>query len=270
MNVSTSSETTLYTACGWFQSCYATHSPCGRLASSFPKKLPTRLIDIGKHGSTSWILRNLSEDHVPPTSSYVTLSYRWGTNPRLLLLSSNLAQLRRGNPIDDLPQTFKDDIKVAQRFQIQYIWIDALCIIQDSIEDWEADAPTIRYIYANSTCNIAASASSGPDDGMFRLRNPEDIRPRTIMSSLFAETPRPHYIFEKGYWDREIFDGSLHNRGWVFQERFLAPRVLYFGKRQVLWECFSEHRCDGFPQGIPAHWSDKSVEPLLKYPQDWL
>ena len=263
MNLSTSSETTLDTAYEWFQSCCVTHSSCGQLASSFPNKLPTRLIDIGKNGSTSWILRNLSEDHISPISSYVTLSYRWGTKPRLRLLSSNLAQLRRGSQIDDLPQTFKDAITVARHFQIQYIWIDALCIIQDSIEDWEAEAPTMRYIYANSACNIAASASSDPEDGMFRLRDPECIRPRTITSSLFAETPRPHYIFEKGYWNREIFDGPLHNRGWVFQERFLASRVLYFGKRQVLWECFSEHKCEGFPQGIPAHWSDKSVEPLL-------
>lgn len=260
---STSSETALKMAHEWYQSCHAAHPSCSRLASFFPKTLPTRLIDIGKDDDTHWTLRVSKEDDVALSSSYMTLSYRWGSNPRLLLLSSNITQLRQGSPVEDLPQTFRDAISVARCLGVQYIWIDALCIIQDSVKDWETEAPTMRYVYANSACNIAASASSDPEDEMFRLRDPETIRPRVIISSLFAEKPSPHYVFEKGYWDKQISDGPLHNRGWVFQERFLAPRVLYFGQRQILWECFSDHKCEGFPRGIPAHWSDKSVEPLV-------
>jgi hypothetical protein len=41
----------------------------------------------------------------------------------------------------------------------------------------------------------------------------------------------------------EIFssplDWPLLERGWVFQERLLSPRVLYFAKDQMFWECRS-------------------------------
>lgn len=248
----------------WFHSCHSTHESCGRLGNLSSSTLPTRLLDIGQDDDTHYILRIVCEDNVPSASSYITLSYRWGHQPRLLLLSSNLAQLRRPNPIEHLPQTFRDVITVARRFGIRYVWIDALCIIQDSASDWETEAPTMRHVYANSACSIAASACNDPEESMFRYRDPRGICPRIVQSSLFAEKPSRHYIFEKGYWDRHIHDGPLHNRGWAFQERFLAPRVLYFSKHQVLWECLSEHKCEGFPQGIPAHYSDKSVNPLLE------
>lgn len=139
---STSSEATLKMAYGWFRSCHSTHVSCSKLARFSSNTLPTRLIDIGQDGDKNWSLRIVSEDHVPPDWPYVTLSYPWGPNPKLLLLSSNIAQLRRPNPIIHLPQTFQDVITVSRSFGVRYIWIDALCIIQDSTGDWEAEAPT--------------------------------------------------------------------------------------------------------------------------------
>jgi hypothetical protein len=61
-----------------------------------------------------------------------------------------------------------------------------------------------------------------------------------------------------------MFGGTLHHRGWVFQERFLAPRQLHFSKQQILWECLDEHKCEGFPYGIPLHDSFKSIVPLME------
>ncbi|KAF5858025.1 hypothetical protein ETB97_004956 [Aspergillus alliaceus] len=260
---STGSAPTLTTAYGWFRSCYSTHASCRRLASFNPNQLPTRLIDVGNDGDTDWFLRVVREDGIAsPSAPYMTLSYRWG-NPTISLLSSNITRFRRGSPIADLPSTFQDFIAVARRFGIQYVWIDALCVVQDSTEDWEAEPSTMSHVYANSACNIAASASNYPEEGLFRPREPDLVRPGKVLTSLFADKPSPHYIFDKGYWDRQLFAGPLHNRGWVFQECFLAPRVLYFGKDQILWECLCEHKCEGFPQGIPAHYSDKNMDPLL-------
>lgn len=145
---------------------------------------------------------------------------------------------------------------------MRYIWIDALCITQDSSEDWEAEAPTMRDVYANSACNVCASTSDSPDGGLFRERDPKAIYPGLVFGSLYSTEPQPYYTFDKSYWDRQIFDGPLHNRGWVFQERLLAPRVLYFGKNQVLWECLTDHKCEGFPKGIPLHSSQKDLGPL--------
>ncbi|KAI1753686.1 heterokaryon incompatibility protein-domain-containing protein [Xylaria castorea] len=262
---STSPITTLTAAYGWFVNCCSSHLRCSKPATWTSDWLPTRLIDIGHQESTEWRLCITSEDGISPQSApYITLSYRWAPNPSLILLTSNIIEFRGGKPIKTLPQLFQDVIVVAQRFSIRYIWIDALCIVQDSREDWEAQASTMRMVYANSACNIAASGSNSPDEGLFRACNPKEIQPSVVQCSLFSSENRPHYIFERNYWDREILAGPLHKRGWVFQERLLAPRVLYFGKNQVLWECLTEHKCEGFPSGIPGHISDKYMDPLLE------
>jgi hypothetical protein len=158
----------------------------------------------------------------------MTLSYRWGSDTGLLLLSSTLQEFRRGKPIEELPQTFKDFVKVAWRFGIRYIWIDCLCIIQDSHEDRIKEGVDMRHVYANSACNIAASAALDPHGGLFRTRAPEDIQPGIIKTALSSSNPDTYYIFDESYRGRQMYDGPLHNRDWVFQERFLAPRQIYW------------------------------------------
>ncbi|KAI1745447.1 heterokaryon incompatibility protein [Xylaria scruposa] len=263
---STSSTATLTVAHSWFSNCCSSHLRCNESPIFTSNWLPARLVDIGPLGSTDWRLCITSEDGILPQSApYMTLSYRWAPNPGLILLTCNIAEFRGGKPIQSLPQLFQDVVGVAQRFSIRYIWIDALCIVQDSREDWEAQASNMRMVYANSTCNIAASGANSPDEGLFRTRNPEEIQPGLVPCSLFSSDIQPHYIFEHNYWNREISAGPLLDRGWVFQERILAPRVLHFGKNQVLWECLTEHKCEGFPNGIPWSWSrsHKNIDPLL-------
>ena len=42
----------------------------------------------------------------------------------------------------------------------------------------------------------------------------------------------------------------------------LAPRVLYFTANQIMWECFHETKCEGFPHGIPNHQRLKNLTSL--------
>ena len=128
----------------------------------------------------------------------------------------------------------------------------------------------MQHVYSNSACNLAASGSESPDDGLFHERNLDVIRPGKVQSSLFSSESRHFYLYDKTYWDRQIFDGPLHTRGWVFQERFLSPRVLYFGRNQLLWECRAQHRCEVFPEGIPCHWSDKAMDALIEHRLDMI
>lgn len=247
----------------WLTSCRSSHLHCSESLSSAQGWHPTRLLDIGNDDCTSWRLCVTSEDTIlPPSALYLTLSYRWGPDPHIRLLSSNITTFRQGQPIGNLPVLFRDVIDVSRQFSIRYIWIDALCIIQDSKEDWEKEAPIMQHVYSNSACTLSASGSENPDDGLFHERNLDFICPGKVRSSLFSNEPQLFYIYDKTYWDRQIFDGPLHNRGWVFQERFLSPRVLYFGRHQLLWECRTQHRCEVFPEGIPSHRSDKANGPI--------
>lgn len=248
------------------------HSKCRDLPTSTPGWLPTRLIDVGLLDGEDWKLCVPSEDLTAqsPTPCYMTLSYRWGPYPKLLLLAANLKTFRRqGCPIEDLPQTFKDLVVVARSFGVRYVWIDCLCIVQDSEIDWEAEAPTMRHIYANSVCNVVAAASNDPEGGLFRSRQAADLRaPCIVETTLAAGRPEKHFIFEDEYFERQFLrsEETLHERGWVFQETFLAPRLLYFTQYQIMWECLERNRCEAFPQGVPLHESRKSLDRLLNGP----
>ncbi|RBA12650.1 heterokaryon incompatibility protein [Fusarium proliferatum] len=199
-----------------------------------------------------------------PPAQYMTLSYRWGVQPGTMLLRRNFDDFHRDTPISILPQTFQDAITVARAFSVAYIWIDALCIIQDSDTDWELEAPTMRYVYSHSACNIAASAAADQHSGLFRTRHGESVLPGFFKSGTTSTnhgTDR-FLIFDKGYWSRYLNCGALHSRGWVFQECLLAPRVVYFAEDQILWECLIGNKCEGFPEGIPYHQRTKDLSPL--------
>jgi hypothetical protein len=72
---------------------------------------------------------------------------------------------KRGILIRELPRTFRDAVSIARRLQIQYVWIDSLCIIQDNKFDWEREASKMADIYANAYLTIAASFSSDSSSG---------------------------------------------------------------------------------------------------------
>ncbi|WAO87654.1 HET domain-containing protein [Fusarium falciforme] len=253
----TSSLLSLDQAYDWLTSCRAQHPSCNRLSKS-GKWLPTRLIDIGSEMDDLWKLRVVAEEGLHTSALYITLSYRWGTDPSITLLASNIDEFCHGKRISSLPQTFQDLITVARRFSVRYVWIDALCIIQDSSQDWASESAAMQYVYANSICTIAASASSGPEGGLFRSRQPEVVCPAVVNVAYGDEAPVDCYIWDTKYWPRHFERSELLTRGWVFQERFLSPRVLYFGHDQILWECMTDHKCEGFPGGVPDHESDKS------------
>ncbi|KAL6407633.1 hypothetical protein AUP68_08653 [Ilyonectria robusta] len=242
----------------WLTHCRASHPACRESHLSPKSWHPTRMLDIGSQDSTSWRLCVTAEGAVPSSARYLTLSYRWGSNP-IRLLSSNVEAFRRGWPIAELPVLFRDVFEVARQFSIRYVWIDALCIIQDQQDDWAREASTMHLVYSNSVCTIAASGSTSPDDSLFHEGDPAFIRPGMVQSTLCSDEPQSFYILDYNYWDRQIHEGPLHNRGWVFQERHLSPRTLFFGRHQILWECWTEHKCEAFPKGVPFHHSDKTL-----------
>jgi hypothetical protein len=105
-------------------------------------------------------------------------------------------------------------------------------------------------VYENSTCNIAVTGVSGTDEGCFVNRNTHSIYPCRILSSWDL---RPNYcyeIFNEDFWRENVIDAPLNRRGWVVQERLLAPRVIYYGGTQLFWECHEVDACETCPDGM--------------------
>jgi hypothetical protein len=151
-------------------------------------------------------------------------------------MESNLDSLKLNINISKLSQTFRDAMETTRNLGVRYIWIDSLCIIQDSKEDWEHEAALMGSVYEHSYCNIAASKASNGNDGCFTTRNIFDVQQCNVMAYWHKQEPMHYYIRDNAPWDQLNHD-PLVRRGWVVQESILARRILHFSKEQVLWEC---------------------------------
>jgi hypothetical protein len=69
---------------------------------------------------------------------------------------------------------FKDAVVVTRRMAIRYLWIDALCIVQDDYEDWITQAPLKGTVYQNSRLTIAAHSAYDSTIGLFASRVPPE------------------------------------------------------------------------------------------------
>jgi hypothetical protein len=197
------------------------------------------------------------------SAGYLTLSHRWGQAEFIQLNASTIAALTAGIAISDLPRCFQDAIFLAHKLGIRYLWIDSLCIRQDLKEDWLREAPKMQNVYGCAAINIVAGHSSGPHDSIFHTRDPLPTQSAIVRSAWDGDEPTDYLLWD--YWRlRTDYDWApLTNRGWVFQERMLAPRMLQFGKDQVYWRCPALFACDSWPQGAYS----KEGEPV-KYGVD--
>ncbi|KAF4449239.1 hypothetical protein F53441_7458 [Fusarium austroafricanum] len=176
------------------------------------------------------------------TVDYVALSHRWENPQPLKLLQSNLAQLRTKIQMKSLPKTYKMAITACKALQFQYIWIDSLCIIQDSEEDWQKEAATMHLVYGNSALNICMPGAATTRDA--RL-----IKPLAVRVEKESEPPTSAHMVCAQTCHRDLFFSPLRDRGWVFQESFLSKRSLVLGCVQLWWHCHEQLACETFPEG---------------------
>ncbi|KAH8654616.1 heterokaryon incompatibility, partial [Tricladium varicosporioides] len=87
---------------------------------------------------------------------YLTLSHCWGGGNNFKLQAGNLKHLKSEIPLDQLPRTFRDAMVITKVLGYRYLWIDSLCIIQDSEEDWAQEAGRMAQVYGNAILNLAA------------------------------------------------------------------------------------------------------------------
>jgi hypothetical protein len=148
---------------------------------------------------------------------------------------------------------------VTRALGYEFIWIDSLCIIQDSKDDWNHEAPLMQSVYREAAFNIAATASANGDGGLFRSREVPRIE-RTLVRSTWEDgSSHVYQIYHEDFW-RNAFEGQpLMERGWVVQELILAPRVLHFNEGQMFWQCYGTTSCEAYPEGVPAELSVGSV-----------
>jgi hypothetical protein len=157
-----------------------------------------------------------------------------------------------------MPQTYQDAVIVACKLGLQFLWIDALCIIQNDAEDWHAESQKMGDVYQNSHVTIAAHAAGNDEEGFLSvaLQKRETIR---------LGDSRPFFVALSPNLNADVTESQLCKRAWVLQERFLSPRIIHFTKGQLYWETIGEIRSEEGPMDANLkHFSPAATPDLTK------
>jgi len=220
----------------WLRSCGRDHRCCTQMAQQSTYR-PARLIDLGVDFDfkRAYLVESTSVD---PLVEYLALSYCWGTSmpdaakTTRATLAENKVRLKRGK----LPRTFRHFFEIARCLNVRYIWIDSLCIIQDSTEDWLREVAAMGRIYAGAVCTIAAESAKDCSGGIWlepRLRTVNDSHSPTYEDMTQEDNIR-NYL---SVCDQRFHKSPLQNRGWSLQEREVSHRILHFTFAHIFWEC---------------------------------
>ncbi|RSM15446.1 hypothetical protein CDV31_005039 [Fusarium ambrosium] len=222
----------------WISDCVKNHPTCNHINTE-TSWYPTRLLDCGSQADADPLCTLVETRTNRLTGPYMTLSHCWGLVDCIKLTTDNYAQMVKGIPSSQLPQLYQDALYVTRSLGVQYLWIDSLCIIQkgDNLVDWNQEVTLMSKVYSNSLCNISAGDAPDATHSLFCTRDEKKSYFPEIIECTFKGITSRYLISEDRYWNIEVTRSPLNTRAWVFQERLLAPRILHFGKRHLIWEC---------------------------------
>ena len=205
---------------------------------------PTPVHKRRPHQIPDWVIDTRDARIVPghTVSQYTALSYAWNSDEvnaqppqagRLLLKQSNLFEFQKPGYLNGiaelhLPQVIKDAIDVVRKLGERFLWVDCLCIVQDS-KRTRAQVEHMDEIYSGAYFTIIAATSSGLLD-MRKNTNKQKMPTHT----LFGQSGVKSYI-EDLY--KTLFDSKWATRGWTFQEQILSNRSVIFVNGDMFWEC---------------------------------
>jgi hypothetical protein len=214
----------------WLGDCEAYHGPtCQPAIWSDLNLLGVRMIDVKGRCIVS----------APVGCQYLALSYCWGSPTKmehLQLTKGNFAQLHTPGELSKensrVPSTIRDAIYLTQCLEYKYLWVDALCIVQDDMADKKAQLHLMDRLYNSAILTIAASAGDNAWSGLPGAlpHSRSSLSPKEVIDGVTFVTASKDYIGAIG-------SAAWSKRAWVLQERILSSRLLVFTPRQVFWEC---------------------------------
>ncbi|CZR70070.1 uncharacterized protein PAC_19971 [Phialocephala subalpina] len=227
-NIYTGSDESLQQAAKWVSDCLQNHAKCSTPMLSH-RALPTRLVHVDSLECSSVRIRRTGS--LPHHVSYTTLSHCWGRKSILTLTKADISTLESGIDLDSLPRTFQDAIHVTRFLGIEYIWIDCLCIVQDSVEDWQRESACMDDVYHSSYCNIAATSSSDSNGGCCNERPMYESLPVVVNANKVGKYPAPmnghEYVTVKPHHETQGGDSKI-------EEDVLKAKNVFDGSRTTL------------------------------------
>ncbi|KAL9607812.1 MAG: hypothetical protein Q9167_007306 [Letrouitia subvulpina] len=248
----------------------------GALSERDAPMLPTRVLEVGidQYDQDRPSVR-LHVTSQPERAHYIALSHRWGLQSSqempMRTTLDNLTQRCEKIEFDRLPLTFRDAITITRALEVRYLWIDALCIVQDDQKDWLEQSSQMGFIFRNSFITLAIHSAKNSSEGfLWRSQVPRflSVQPHQTEKGGRNEFYTSTSMLSDSAILRNFKDSELSHRAWVLQELCLSPRILHVVEDRFIWECV--HR----PVAIGEESVDTPASILRRSPsnhtQQWL
>jgi hypothetical protein len=237
----------------WLKYCETRHKDiCGALPWRSRDGVPPslRVIDV----------RTYTLVDAPPGCRYCALSYVWGPAGSNVFKTTSKNKDKVGQPgglrdlSEKISKTVLDAIRLVEEIGEEYLWVDALCIIQDDKRDIDAQIERMNDIYASAVLTIVAAGGADSNAGLPGVY--PQLRQLPQVTEEVDDVVRLALPLEPS---RKLRDSAWNSRAWTFQEEMLSARTLIFIDDQVFWKC----RCctwfedvvsevEETPEGSPA------------------
>ncbi|PVH68043.1 HET-domain-containing protein [Cadophora sp. DSE1049] len=265
------------------QTCIKKHNACK--PRHLAREVPSRVLEI-KGSVAAPVVRLIETRGITGANwtQYAILSYCWGGPQSVTLRDDTHRSLLQGIDLTQLGKTIQDAIKVCNAVGIQYLWVDALCIKQDSPSDKDHEISRMGSYFKHSLVTICAASARRSTDGFLHSEE-RDAYSYGPLSVQFQEQPLkpPGRLFrvfgDRSYehpfapYNRRLYSEKVYKehtqggtsvvqlfklkeklprepiseRAWTFQEVFLSPRLLIFTSRQLYWCCCKLYIACGGP-----------------------
>ncbi|KAH8726425.1 heterokaryon incompatibility protein-domain-containing protein [Phaeosphaeriaceae sp. PMI808] len=232
----------ILTAQKWLKQCKENHPGCRTTFN--PSTLPaSRMLEISMTPKASLSVKLVSTQDIDIyEQGYIVLSHVWGgIDIECKTTSVNVSTYySQGINSDELPKLFRDAVEITQALKYRYLWIDSICIIQDSLPDWQMESAKMASIFRGA--DITLSATNGRnchEPCIFPLTCEPAIQfgGSSYLPRGFAIRDQNKYTsFQKALHD-DLKDAIVNSRAWIFQEKILSRRILHATSTQFFWQC---------------------------------
>jgi hypothetical protein len=221
----------------WIETCKR-HSNC---LQQLDGQLPKIVVEVASSESPTTCRLVEPHDH---SGQYVALSY-CGGKQSYVLTTENKEDLMIRLDENRLPQTILDAIHVTRRLGYQFLWIDALCIVQNSATEKTEDIVNMHKIYQRAALTIVAGSATSASKGFLHHNRPISSKPTDFQRNPDKEFKIPCKCTDDDYVtvgvkvmvQLSMFTDPIVRRAWTLQETLLSPRILSYSCHTLTWHC---------------------------------
>jgi Heterokaryon incompatibility protein (HET) len=228
-----------------------------------PDSAKVRTDDFTSHTYSSSAPGDVTNRRAP----FVALSYVWGKDKLYVTTIENIMLHRTHGGLErflpSLPQVIRDAIDLVSKLGMRYLWVDSLCIVQNSTRSWNLNARVMDLIYGNAELTICAADGEDARTGL-RAMQLQVHDPKTDLNGAqlkdaelgIKESAPGVRLMVSRPPETSIRASNWNTRAWTFQERLLSRRCLLFTGNRVYFQCRSTGMSeDIFADRRGAGWS---------------